>query len=259
MRLAASDGKTIINSKIVPTPKSFEQGIETFKQIAQTLCGGEKIDVIVGGIAGVLDKDKTVLVKSPHVTGWTGKPLKPELSKIFEAEVRLENDTALEGLGEAWMGGNNKGIVGYINIGTGIGGVRIVEGEIDKNSLGFEPGHHIIVPDGNPCSCGGKGHWEAYVAGSYLEGLYQQRGEDIKDPQIWDEIAKYIGIGLTNVTVCWSPDIIIMGGSISRSIPITKVQAYLDQFLTIFPKSPPVKLATLGDEVGLYGALQLLK
>ncbi len=256
----SSDRQHIEGSKIVPTPIDFTQGIQTFKQISDELSGRRKIDGIAGGIAGVLDKEKTMLSQSPHVKEWAGKPLKRELEEVFDCQVLLENDADIEGLGEATKGaGVGKTIVAYITVGTGVGGVRIIGGKMDENALGFEPGHQIIVPDGNPCKCGGKGHLETYVGGSYLENLYHQKGEEITDPQIWDEISRYLAIGLTNVSVHWSPDIIILGGSVSKSIPLEKVQAYLKAFLTIFPEPPQIVKASLGDEAGLYGALELLK
>ncbi len=261
MRLGVSpDGETIKESKIVSKPDDFGQGVLTLKKITGELSGGEKIEGVAGGIAGVLNHEKTALAKSAHASSWAGKPLKLELEKAFGCQAYLENDTAIEGLGEAAKGtGQGKGIVAFINIGTGIGGVRIVAGKIDKNSLGFEPGHQIIVPEGNLCTCGGKGHWESYVGGSYLEKIYGQKGENITDPQIWDEIAKYLAIGLTNVAVHWSPDIFILGGSVSRSIPLEKVQGYLNRFLTVFPQAPLITKCSLDDDAGLYGALELLR
>ncbi len=256
----SSDKKTLDKTKVLPTPESFEQGIQILKQSADELSKEEKIIGTAGGIAGPLDKEKTMLAASSHVKGWVQKPLKEELEKTFNCPVSLENDTAIEGLGEANFGaGKDKEIIAYITIGTGVGGMRIVNGSIDKNALGFEPGHQIIIPDGNLCACGGKGHLEAYVAGSYLEKIYGQKGKDIKDPAIWDQIARYLAIGLTNTAVHWSPEIIILGGSVSKSLPLEKVKAYLKEFLTVFPQAPEVTLATLGHDAGLYGALELLK
>ncbi len=261
MRLAVSrDRETIENSKVIPTPADFNQGIEAFKQVYQELSGEEKVTGISGGIAGPLNKEKSMLIASPHIGGWIQKPLKNELEKAFETEVQLENDTALVGLGEATKGaGNGYSIVAYLGIGTGIGGVRIVDRKIDNNALGFEPGHQIVVPDGNHCTCGGKGHLETYISGSYFPGLYQKKGEEITDPGIWDEVAKYTAIGLNNVIVHWSPDIVVLGGAVSQSIPLDKVEVYLKENLKVFPELPQVVKATLGQDAGLYGALELLK
>lgn len=261
MRLAvSSDKETIRESKIVPTPQDFEQGIQALKQVTDELSGGEKIEGVAGGIAGPLNKDKTCLAKSPHISGWINKPLKTELEKIFNCRVILENDTVMSGIGESVKGaGAGKKIVAFLAIGTGVGGKRIVDGKISEDSSNFEPGHQIIVADGNQCNCGGKGHLEVYVSGSYIEKVYHQKGEEIKDPQIWDEISKNLAIGLTNTVVHWTPDIIVLGGSVSKSIPIEKVQAYLNEFLTIYPQAPEIVKATLGHDAGLYGALELLK
>lgn len=261
MRVAVSDdGNTLKETKIVPTPPNFEEGIQTLKQVSDELSTGEKIDGAAGGVAGVLDKSKTQLIQSSHVTNWVNKPLKQELEEIFGTEVKLENDADIEGLGEALKGaGMGKKIVAYITIGTGVGGVRIVNGQIDQNALGFEPGHQIIVPEGNPCDCGGKGHLETYIGGSYLEKIHGQKAENITNPAVWDEVSKSLAIGLTNTIVHWSPEIVILGGSVSESIPLDKVQEYLKQNLTVFPQVPQVVLATLGQDAGFYGALELLK
>lgn len=261
MRLAVSqDGQTIAGSKIVPTPKEFEQGILDFKKVAGELSGGEKIEKIAGGIAGPIDKEKTCLAKSPNIPGWINKPLKAELEKVFNCQVILENDTTVGGIGEAVAGaGKDKKIVGYIALGSGVGGKRIVDGKITDDSFNFEPGHQIIVPDGDLCKCGGRGHMETYVSGSYFEEVYGQKGENITDPQIWDKIAKYLAISLVNTTVHWDPDVIVLGGSVAKSIPLDKVNTYFKELLTIYPNTPKILLGTLGHDAGFYGALELLK
>lgn len=246
MRIAISDNSKIIQTKIIPTPQDFEQGLAAIKSAAE----GQKITRIAGGVAGPLDKEKTMLIKSPHIGGWVGKPLKQRLTEIFGAEVILENDTALVALGEASFGaGVGKNIVAYLGLGTGLGGARIVNGRIDQNALGFEPGHQIIVPNGNPCQCGGKGHLETYVAGYYLD----------RNTANWDEVAKYLSIGLTNTIVHWSPDMVILGGGVMQSISLEQVKIYLKENLTIFPTPPEIVKATLEDLAGLSGGLTMIK
>lgn len=246
MRIALSDGHKIIQTKIIPTPQDFEEGIAAIKRATK----GQKITRIAGGVAGPLNKEKTMLIKSPHIDSWVNQPLKQRLTEIFGAEVILENDTALVALGEAIAGaGVGKNIVAYLGIGTGVGGARIVSGKIDQNALGFEPGHQIIVPDGNPCQCGGKGHLETYVAGYYMD----------KDTANWDEVARFLAIGLNNTIVHWSPDIVVLGGGVMQSISVEQVKIYLKENLTIFPTPPEITKATLGDLAGLSGGLTILK
>lgn len=255
----SSDGKTISSTKIVPTPQDFEVGIKIIKQTADELSKGEKIEAVTGGIAVIFGKDKSVPIHTSHLHGWVNKPLKQSLENQFQAPIVLENDTAVAGLGEANFGaGVGKSIVTYLTISTGIGGVRVVDGKIDANCLGFEPGHQIIVIDGKDCYCGGTGHFETYVAGWYLERDYHMKGEDIQDPKIWDVITRYLAVGLNNTIVHWSPDIVVLGGAVMQSVNLEQVKVYLKNYLTIFPTAPEIVKASLGDEAGLYGALELI-
>ena len=261
MRVAVStDGKTINNSKIVPTPPDFDLGIQTLKKVAEELSLGEKIQGAAGGVAGPMDKDLTMMIQSPQIAGWINKPLKAQMERAFECKVLVYNDTVVGGLGEATKGAGARGkVVAYLALGSGVGGKRIVDQKIDESSLNFEPGHQIIVPDGDPCNCGGKGHLESYVGGANIEKIYGQRAENIQDPKIWDEIARYLGIGLNNTIVHWSPDIVVLGGSVMKSLPLDRVKAHLEQELKIFPKVPEIVLGVLGHDAGFYGALSLLK
>lgn len=257
MRIGISaDGKTILKSEVVPLAPEFNQGMQTIREVASTLTDGQKIKAVIGGVAGPLDKDKSMLVASPHIGGWVQKPLKSELEKIFNVPIYLEHEADLEGLGEAVLGaGQGYKIVAVLILGTGVATTRIVDQKIDANALGFEAGHQIIVKDGNPCDCGGRGHLESYVSGSGIKRTYGQKGEEIKDPKIWDEVAKYLAIGLNNVTVFWSPDVIVLGGAVMKSIPLDAVKKYFKEALTIFPTPPQTEEAKLGDLVTLYGAL----
>ena len=177
----SSDGSTITESKIVPTSQDFDQGILVLKQTADELSGGEKINVVAGGIPGPLDKGKSMLVTCPQLHGWIQKPLKAELEKAYGTKVYLENDTAIGGIGEAVKGaGAGKKIVAYLAMGTGIGGTRIVDQRVDSNNLGFEPGHQIVDFDWSAKpelkklnEIEGFGQLEAYISGASFEKIYK--------------------------------------------------------------------------------------
>ena len=178
------------------------------------------------------------------------------MRKIFHAPVFLENDAALAGLGEAVFGaGKGKKIVAYLTISTGVGGCRIVDGKIDENSQGFEPGHQIIFSDKNIITL------ENLVSGTAIEKKYGKKPYEIFDVKIWNNVANNLAYGLHNVAVLWSPDIIILGGSMMKKIgiPVERVKFHLSKILNIFPKPPLIKKSKLGDLAGLYGALAHLK
>jgi len=178
--------------------------------------------------------------------------------------VYLENDAAIVGLGEAMNGaGRGEEIIAYITVSTGIGGARIVDGKIDRNIFGFEPGHQIIDPTGMLCPmCDSAGHLEGHVSGVALEARFNKKAYEITDPQIWEEEAKWLAYGLNNTAVYWSPSVIVLGGSMiikSPGISIERVSHHLKKTLTIFPERPRLVKAELGDIGGLYGALEILK
>lgn len=265
MRLAVSqNSKNFGEPKIVTTPKDFYSGMRLFEKVANELARGKKIKAIAGGIAGPLDRKKTKLVNSPNISGWINKPLKDTLRKIANTPVFLENDAAMVGLGEAVFGaGKGEKIVAYITVSTGVGGTRIVNGEIDQNTYGFEPGHQIIDPVGILCSvCGTPGRLEGYVSGMAFEHRYHKKPRKVTDPEVWEQEAKWLAYGLNNTIVHWSPDIVVLGGSMITKKPgisIKRVHHHLKKILLIFPELPRLAKAELGDVGGFYGALVLLK
>ena len=266
MRFSFSkDGKTLSDPVIVPVLKDFNEGIQYFSRIVQEFSREHSIQAAAGGIAGPLDSTHTLLVNSPNLPGWIGKPLKTELEKIIGAPVYLENDTAIAGLGEAVMGaGRGYGIVVYITVSTGVGGVRIVDDAIDRNAMGFEIGHQIIDIDASQptcSSCKTPGHLEAFISGSALEQREGKKPYEITDPKIWETEARILAYGLNNTIVYWSPDVIVLGGSVitgNSLFPLDKVRSYVKEMVAIFPQIPEIKKAELGDASGLYGALVLL-
>ncbi len=261
IRVASStDNQTISNPIIFPTPQEFNQGIAKIQQAAIKFSGGQKIEVAAGGIPGPLNKQKAYVTNFPNIVDWNNKPLKQSLEQALGALVFLENDAALVGLGEATVGaGKGKKIVAYLTVSTGFGGTRIIDGKIDQKAGDFEIGHQIIVPNGSICGCQGLGHLEAYLSGSAIEKKYHQKPENIKDGAVWEEMAKYLAIGINNTIVYWSPEIIVLGGGVMKAISLDKVKLHLQEIFTIFPEIPSIELNTLGDSGGLYGALEYLK
>lgn len=255
MRLAVSrDGKTLGAPVIVHTPEKFSDGMVLFEKMAIGLIRTNvsyKVKAVAGGIAGPLDKKKTKLVRASNLSNWVGKPLAQELKKMLKAPVYLENDAALAGLGEATFGaGRGHKIVAYLTISTGVGGARIVDGKIDANAFGFEPGKQIIGQHGTTL--------EDYISGNSLQRRFHMAPKDIKDKKVWNEVACWLAVGLQNTAVYWSPEVIVLGGSIMKNISLAQVKSQLKKTLINFPQLPEIKKAELGDFGGLWGALHFV-
>ena len=267
MRFACSkDGQSFEAVHVEPTPVAdFDLGMSRFEEIVRELAGGTPIKGIIGGIAGALDENKSRLIASPHIRGWVEKPLKKILQTKFNVPVMLENDADLVGLGEAAHGaGRGHLIVSYLTVSTGVGGTRIVDCRIDKNVYGFEPGHQIISLGDSHCpGCGGKGDLESFISGSAIEERLGVHAASIpQDDPVWQELARYLAIGLHNTTLYWSPNIIVVGGSMMTGnpcIPFDVAEMHFKRIMKIFPFLPQLKLAELKDEGGLYGGLVLAR
>lgn len=259
MRLAVSNTGELDNTITVATPYDFQEGMKTFQTIANNLLKGEKIEKVAGGVRA-LDKTKTTLLDHPHFPLWVNEPLKESLEKILNTPVHLENDAAMAALGEASVGaGKDYRVVAFITISTGVGGAKVVDKIIEPTAQGFEPGNMIIDADGSFNSVSGIGFLESYISGTALEEKHSLKPSEIEDPEIWEEAARILAYGLNNITVLWSPEVIVLGGSVMEKIPLSRVELYLKNTLKIFPAPPLLVKASLGDQAGLYGALAYLK
>jgi predicted NBD/HSP70 family sugar kinase len=265
MRLAASrDGESFDEPKIVETPHNFEEGIKTFNVLARELSEGEKLTAISGGLRGTLNEKKNGISYDVILTDWVGKPLGDRLEDLCGAPVYLENDTALVGLGEATAGAaKDADIVVYITVSTGVGGARIVGKKIDRRAFSFEPGKQIIDPDNTLCpDCPGN-TLEEYVSGSAVEKRFGKKAYEIKqDDPLWDILAEWLSYGLHNMIVHWSPEVVVLGGSMivgDPAISVEKTHEHLKKTLKVFPECPDIRKAELGAFGGLHGALELIR
>jgi len=103
---------------------------------------------------------------------------------------------------------------------------------------------------------------EDLISGKALQAETGKHPREITDPAVWDDRAKKLAIGLNNIIVEWSPDCVVLGGSMitgNPAISIDKTAEYLKDILKIFPRLPIIKKAELGDFGGLYGALAFIK
>lgn len=263
MRIAVSaDGKTFEEPRIVPTPETVEEGVRVLCSIAEDLLAGRRAGAVAGGTPGTLDTAKTMITNAPNLPGWNGKPFTAPLQQRVGCPVFLENDTAMAGLGEAHAGaGKGFRIVAYLTISTGVGGDRIVDGAIDASAMGVEPGHQLIDADGTlRPELGGVTSLEEYISGTAFSRRFGKPAKEITDDAVWDEAARWLAVGLHNTILHWSPDVVVLGGSMMNvpGIPIAGVRAHLRELMRIFPKLPDVRPAALGDLGGLHGALVFL-
>ncbi len=246
------------------TKETLKEGVEAItKTVTELGAKKEEIKAIAGGIRGLLMEDKSGIENDAILKNWAGKSLTGALEKEFGVPIYLENDTAMAGLGEAIFGaGAGMDLVVYHTISTGVGGVKIEHGVIDESSSGFEPGHQVLDIDRTILGDEVSPTLENLVSGAGLEARLGIKPFDIpQQDMVWDELAEYLAQGLRNTILYWSPEVIVLGGSMiigDPKIPIDAIRKYTVEVLDGFVACPFITTAKLGDEAGLYGAMVYL-
>ncbi|WP_455956704.1 ROK family protein, partial [Actinomyces sp.] len=138
--------------------------------------------------AGVVDPATGDIVSATGtMPGWGGTHLGALLQAATGLPVRVLNDVHAHGLGEATLGaGRPYRAVLSIAVGTGIGGALVEDGRVSFGSRGIAGHvghiHHHFAPD-LTCSCGRKGHIEAFCSGSGITAWYDSLRSE-SDPEV---------------------------------------------------------------------------
>jgi predicted NBD/HSP70 family sugar kinase len=263
-RIAISNDLKILDKvESFKTPAVFADGTKKMAETIRSLTK-ENPKAIGGGVRGLLNEEKTGIQNDGPLSKWMGKSIVDTLNKEFKCPVLLENDAAIAGLGEAVYGaGKGLDIVAYHTVSTGVGGVKIENGEIDHASVGFEPGKQILDIDRTILGVDIEPTLENLVSGTAIETRFGMKPYEIPQSDVlWDELAEYLAQGLRNTILYWSPDAIVIGGSMvigDPKIQIDAIRKYTVQLVENFETAPLITTAKLGDEAGLYGGMALIK
>ena len=133
---------------------------------------------------------------------------------------------------------------------------------IDHSALGFEPGWQIIDIDKTLCEPCVSGSAEDYVSGTATATRYGVKAYEVHEPEAWEELSKWLAVVVNNVICFWSPDVVVLGGSMivgDPAIPVDRTEFHVKEILKVYPEISDIKAAELGDFGGLHGALAYVK
>jgi glucokinase len=279
-----TDSGQVLSRKESPTDVAcYANGLATIAGMLRetALIATVEITGIGIGSTGPVDPITGKFGEVDFLPGWRGQNPVEDLARMFHVRVALENDADAAAMGEsAWGAGKNKSRLIYVTVGTGIGGGIVLDGNLYRGVDGSHPelGHHVIDPAGPLCSCGFRGCWESLATGpamvAWLEANapadYPHRefltAERIcqlarqNDPlarQGVEREAHYLGLGVANLINLFTPDVIILSGSVMKSAPlfldgIRKVICGGCRFVP-FEKTE-IALSSLGEDANLIGA-----
>ena len=267
---------------------------ELSKKLMNELNVTEKdIEAIGVGLPGMIDKKKGISIYANNLK-FNNTNIVEEMQKRIDLPCYIENDANCAAIGENVCGvayGNENLI--YITIGTGLGAGIIINGKVFDGSFGGggEAGHMVIVAEGEECTCGRKGCWEAYASASALrrEGriaaakypnskIYDLVDGNIKlidaktvfdAADLGDEVAieiidmyiKYLAVGLVNLVNIFQPEAIIIGGGVCAQGDklINPLKEILSKRVHGGQLKTKLCIATLGNDAGIVGAAMLGK
>ena len=187
---------------------------------------------IAGAVAGFLDQTGT-LAYNPNLPWLEGVDFRAALTRQFDLPIYLENDANAACAGEFLFGaGRGSRRFLCLTAGTGIGVGLIAAGELVRCAWGGlgDAGHVVIVPDGPPCSCGGRGCAEAVVSTVALAQHHSQRvgvrysfrnlveATAAGDSAALATVARaghHLGIALASLAQIFLPDRIAIAGGLS--------------------------------------------
>ena len=290
-----TEDATLIDKWEIPTDKA-EKGSKILPDIAASI--QEKINEkslekenIIGvgiGVPGPVDS-KGVIYTAPNL-GWDVFNVNDTLSEMLGLAVKAGNDANVAALGEMWKGGG----AGYQNLvtvtlGTGVGGGIIIEGKVlaGYSGAGGEIGHiHVEDNEEKVCGCGNKGCLEQYASATGIVYIAKKRlakddapsvlrgHADFSAKTVWDavkagdgvaiEIAEqfgeYLGKGLASIACVVNPEIIVIGGGVSKAgeILLDYIVKYYKPYVFKGSRDTKFALATLGNDAGIYGAAKLM-
>jgi glucokinase len=212
---------------------------------------------------------------------WKGcNPVK-DLERAFGVRAALENDGDAAALGEAgWGAGRGKRRLIYVTVGTGIGGGIVLDGELYRGVDRSHPevGHHVIDASGPECTCGFRGCWEALATGPAMAAWYKDNvgasdsGEELGAKEIFQLAQRggacarravereivYLGLGLANLIGLFVPEMIVLGGSVMKSVRLEDLRGVIAQGCRFVPwEKTTLALASLGEDANLIGAARV--
>ena len=258
-------------------------------------CGISRKDVESVGIGcpGACDDERGVLVLTVNLP-FRNTDIRGIFARFTDIPVHLGNDANCAALGEALFGaGKGTRTSLTITLGTGVGGGIVIDGKLYTgfNGVAGEMGHMVIRKGGVKCGCGRKGCFEAYASATAViretrlalakhpESLINElcggdpdkvnaktafdamRKGDKTGTRIVKAYIKDLGEGIINYINIFQPEVILIGGGISKEGEglLKPLRRYVFRYSygSKLLKRTRIETAKLGNDAGIIGAAML--
>jgi glucokinase len=265
---------------------SFRVVIHVIEELLKVAGHGEIPVCGIGiGVPGITIAETGEVSLAPALE-WQGFPLRARLEERYPYPVVIENDVNLAALGEVWFGSKDcdeQNLV-LIAIGTGIGAGVIINGNIYSgvHHMAGEIGYLLLDHDHLGREYPGFGAFEQVASGTGIANrarlTYEGRlstgnqesltAEDIftaaRRHEKWAETIlvdtiDYLAQAIAAVALLYDPDVILLGGGVSRSADLL-IDPILRRLEGAIPTLPNLSVSRLGNRGAVMGAvMQLLR
>ncbi|MGJ7032541.1 ROK family protein [Niabella hirudinis] len=271
----------VVNSFLKPLDGAYtEQAVisliaEVIQQCAAA-AGSQAVTGVGIGFPGIVE-DHIVIGGADNLPGFENLPLGEILKQQTGFDIVIDNDANMMSLGELAFG-SGKGCtdIVFLTVGTGIGGAVVINGKLygGYRNRGGELGHIILQHNGESCSCGASGCFEAYASVTALIRQYKKLDSDLSGPVNGKLITEkylqqeanavlamhhhfdYMAAGIAGLVNIFSPQKVVIGGGISEagSFYIDEIETRVRN--TAMPAAfahTTITAASLGNQAGLLG------
>jgi predicted NBD/HSP70 family sugar kinase len=277
----------VLEQEAFPTdpqfPETITRVVACVKEMACKYKGS--IEGVGVSLPGLVDTDRSRMIYVPYFK-WRSLKIAEIISSATGLDVTVDNDANAAALAELWFGRPEVSQVRdfvMVLVAEGIGTGIVFDGQIYKGqySAAGEFGHMIIGQEGPvACSCGNYDCWEAFSSEGAALARYQRMAKESPHPPVLDfnelieratqgeraatdallETAHYLGIGISNLIVGFSPEAVIVGGRITRawSLVSEAIGETVERSIRRGLPSARIMASTLGDPPTLMGALSLV-
>ena len=256
--------------------------------------GREQIRSIGMGVPGMVDSREGVILRTVNIP-IENVPIAELMGRSWDIPVYLGNDADCAALGEYFhLDGKRADSLILVTLGTGIGTGIILGGHILRgfNGCAGEGGHMVIVPGGEPCTCGRRGCWERYASATGLIRLTREAMERHPDSLLWQlaegnlenvdgqtafaaakagdgagravagRYVDYLAEGICNLVNLLQPEVICIGGGISNEDDrwlLEPLRRRVEEWRydRLASRHTEIVKARLGNDAGIIGAALL--
>lgn len=260
-------------------------------KMAQRSLSPDQIEGVGLGVPGPVQDSSVVAIVCANLGGWGDCDAGAQLSQLLGGlRVQVGNDANVAALGEIWMGaakGCRSAVM--VTLGTGVGGGVVADGKLIEgvHGAGGEIGHITVNPqEPAQCGCGKHGCLEQYSSATgvvrCMNKLLEQnpdvpctlRGRDFAAKDVFDaarsgdklaqqeveDMTLTLALALGNIAAITDPEMFLVGGGVARAgdVLLEPLSRHYQANAFLSCRNTPIRLASLGNDAGIYGAVRLI-